>query len=92
MAIASIGLTSRLKSYLHMNEGLNMPPRHNNLKASRTQFKYFLELLSHSKLAFFVLQYQSLIQLSNLWNRERKPDSIPPNFEDLLDQVIGMVN
>ena len=54
MAISSINLTSRLMSFLHMNEGKNMPASHAR-RATRLQFKLFAELLSQSKLVFFEL-------------------------------------
>ena len=53
MAISSINLTSRLMSYLHMNERKNMPTSHNNLRASRFQFKLFSKLSCSSKQTFF---------------------------------------
>ena len=67
MAISSINLTSRLMSYLHMNEDRNMPASHYRLMAGRSQFKTFSELQSQSKQAFFVLQSESLKFLYYRW-------------------------
>mmetsp|Transcript_8536 Transcript_8536/g.11755 ORF Transcript_8536/g.11755 Transcript_8536/m.11755 type:complete len:101 (+) Transcript_8536:615-917(+) len=46
MAISSINLTSRLMSYLHLNDDRVMPQSHYRLQASRQQFKQFLKLQS----------------------------------------------
>ena len=67
MAISSINLTSRLMSYLHMNEGKNMPTSHNNLRAGRFQFKLFSELSCSSKLTFFELQSLAFLYLFHFW-------------------------
>ena len=66
MAISSINLTSRLMSYLHMNEGKNMLPNH-NLRAGRFQFKLFSELSASSKLTFFELQSLAFLYLFHFW-------------------------
>ena len=68
MAISSINLTSRLMSYLHMNEGKNMPGSH-DIRSTRLQFKLFAELLSQSKLAFFELQSLAFVYLFYLWRQ-----------------------
>ena len=46
IAIISINITSRLMSYLHMNDHRQMPEWHYKLQAARYQFKVYSRLNS----------------------------------------------
>ena len=46
LAIISINITSRLMSYLHMNQAKQMPDMHKKILAGRYSFKAFSRLNS----------------------------------------------
>ena len=93
MAISSINLTSRLMSFLHMNDGKNMPGSHAR-RATRLQFKLFAELLSQSKLVFFELQSLAFLYLFHFWRQRTatmQKGQLPPNFEEIINQTMLVV-
>ena len=93
IAIVSINVTSRLMSYLHMNESRQMPAWHYHVQAQRCQFKAFCRLNSQSKQTFFILHAQALCYVFNRWHKTMDPDDKKlTDFKELIHEAVTLID
>jgi len=80
-------------SYLHMNEGRQMPTWHYKVQAQRIQFKNFCRLNSQSKQTFFIIHAEALRYVFNRWVKTKDPNHERlTDFKELISEAVNLID